>query len=141
MQFGACALLYRQNRDGMMTKKSPDARDIEVGRRVRVFRLQKGLSQEKLGDALGITFQQVQKYEKGTNRIGAGRIQRIAEILDIPVTSFFAAQKHGGTTANETIELLDTAAGLRLLRAYLRIPDPRMRRAVVDLVEKIAGNK
>jgi transcriptional regulator with XRE-family HTH domain len=123
-----------------MTKKSPDARDIEVGRRVRTFRLQKGLSQEKLGDALGITFQQVQKYEKGTNRIGAGRIQRIAEILDVPVTNFFAAQKRSGTGPNEVFELLDSAAGLRLLRAYLRIRDPQTRQAVIHLVERIAGN-
>jgi transcriptional regulator with XRE-family HTH domain len=122
-----------------MTKKSPDPRDIEVGRRVRTFRLQKGLSQEKLGDALGLTFQQVQKYEKGTNRIGAGRIQRIAEILDVPVTDFFTPQKRGVTAPSEVFELLDTAASLRLLRAYSRIRDPRVQQAVTNLVEKIAG--
>lgn len=121
-----------------MTKKSPDPRDIEVGRRVRTFRLQKGLSQQKLADALGLTFQQVQKYEKGTNRIGAGRIQRIAEILDVPVTHFFTQQKRAGTAPNEIFELLDTAAGLRLLRAYMRIRDPQIRQAVAHLVEKIA---
>jgi transcriptional regulator with XRE-family HTH domain len=138
VQFRARTALFSQNRGGVMTNKGPDARDIEVGRRVRVFRLQKGLSQEKLGDALGITFQQVQKYEKGTNRIGAGRLQRIAEVLDVPVTSFFTPQKTGATASNEIVELLDTAAGLRLLRAYLRIPDPRTRQAVIYLVEKIA---
>jgi transcriptional regulator with XRE-family HTH domain len=121
-----------------MTKKGPDVRDIEVGRRVRVFRLQKGLSQEKLGDALGVTFQQVQKYEKGTNRIGAGRIQRIAEILDVPVTNFFTSHGHKGATSNEMVELLDTAAGLRLVRAYLRIRDSQTRHAVIHLVEKVA---
>jgi transcriptional regulator with XRE-family HTH domain len=140
MRNKACALLPLQNRDGVMTKKGPDGRDVEVGRRVRMFRLQKGLSQEKLGDALGITFQQVQKYEKGANRIGAGRIQRIAEILDVPVTSFFTPQKNGGTASNEIMELLDTAAGLRLLRAYLRIRDPQTRQALIHLVEKAAEN-
>ena len=70
-------------------KRSPDRVDIEVGRRVRTFRLEKGLSQEQLGDQLGLTFQQVQKYEKGINRIGAGRLQRIANILEIPVGDFF----------------------------------------------------
>jgi ribosome-binding protein aMBF1 (putative translation factor) len=70
-------------------KRSPDRVDIEVGRRVRTFRLEKGLSQEQLGDQLGLTFQQVQKYEKGINRIGAGRLQRIANILEIPVGNFF----------------------------------------------------
>jgi transcriptional regulator with XRE-family HTH domain len=122
-----------------MTKKGPDSRDIEVGQRVRTFRLQKGLSQEKLGDALGLTFQQIQKYEKGTNRIGAGRIQRIAEILDVPVTDFFTPRKRGGTVSSDICELLDSAAGLRLLQAYLRIHDPQTREAVIHVVEKIAG--
>jgi transcriptional regulator with XRE-family HTH domain len=123
-----------------MTKKSPDPCDIEVGRRVRTFRRQKGLSQGQLGDALGLTFQQVQKYEKGANRIGAGRIQRIAEILEVPVTDFFAQHKRGGTTPKGVFELLDTSASLRLIRAYLRIRDPQVQRAVIHLVEKIAGD-
>jgi len=70
-------------------KRSPDRVDIEVGRRVRTFRLERRLSQEQLGDQFGLTFQQVQKYEKGINRIGAGRLQRIANILEIPVGDFF----------------------------------------------------
>jgi DNA-binding Xre family transcriptional regulator len=74
-------------------KRSPDRVDIEVGRRVRTFRLQKEWSQEKLADQLGLTFQQVQKYEKGSNRIGAGRLQRIANILEIPVADFFTSHK------------------------------------------------
>ena len=73
----------------VVPKRSPDRVDIEVGRRVRTFRLEKRLSQEQLGDQLGLTFQQVQKYEKGINRIGAGRLQRIANILEIPVGDFF----------------------------------------------------
>ena len=122
-----------------MAKKSPDACDLEVGRRVRTFRLQKGFSQEKLGGQLGLTFQQVQKYEKGTNRIGAGRLQRIADILDMPVTSFFASEKPGKDSPNDLFDLLDSASSLRLLRAYSRIRDPKVQQAVAHLVEKIAG--
>jgi ribosome-binding protein aMBF1 (putative translation factor) len=70
-------------------KRSPDRVDIEVGRRVQTFRLERGLSQEQLGDQLGLTFQQVQNYEKGLNRIGAGQLQRIANILEIPIGDFF----------------------------------------------------
>ncbi len=122
-----------------MTKKSPDGRDIEVGRRVRTFRLQRGMSQEKLADQLGITFQQVQKYEKGINRIGAGRLQRISEILDVPIADLYAPQKRGSTVTGEVFELLDTAASLRLVRAYARIRDPGLKHAVTHLVEIIAG--
>ena len=80
-----------------MSSKKPDPKDIEVGHRVRAIRLEKGMSQEKLGDALDLTFQQVQKYEKGTNRIGAGRLQHIAEILGVPVADLFAS------TAGQTL--------------------------------------
>jgi transcriptional regulator with XRE-family HTH domain len=121
-----------------MSKKNPDARDIEVGQRVRTFRLERGLSQEKLGDALGLTFQQVQKYEKGTNRIAAGRLQHIAEILGVSVTDFFTSQKRPGSGSSEIFKLVDTAASLRLLRAYSRIRDPRVQQAVAQLVERIA---
>jgi transcriptional regulator with XRE-family HTH domain len=123
-----------------MSKKNPDARDIEVGRRVRTFRLERSFSQEKLGDALGLTFQQVQKYEKGTNRIGAGRLQHIAEILGVSVTDFFTEQKRSGSGPSEIFELLHTGASLRLLRAYSRIRDPRVQQAVAQLVERIADS-
>lgn len=121
-----------------MARKHPDPKDVEVGRRVRAFRLNKGLSQEKLGDELGITFQQVQKYEKGVNRIGAGRLQRISEILGVPVSEFFATSASASSAGN-LYELVDSAAALRLLRAYARIPDPQVKQAVTTLVEKIAG--
>jgi transcriptional regulator with XRE-family HTH domain len=123
-----------------MSKRGPDPRDLEVGRRVRTFRLQKGLSQEKLGDQLGLTFQQVQKYEKGTNRIGAGRLHRISEILGVTVGDFFTSEKHGKSAPSELFGLLDTAASLRLLRAFSRIRDPQVQQAVAHLVEKIAGS-
>jgi transcriptional regulator with XRE-family HTH domain len=123
-----------------VTKRSPDRLDIEVGRRVRTFRLQKGLSQEKLGAQLGLTFQQVQKYEKGTNRIGAGRLQRIADILKIPVADFFTSHKQGGVAPAELFKLLDTAAALRLMRAYSRIREPRLQQAIMRLVGSIAAD-
>ncbi|HTV35941.1 MAG TPA: helix-turn-helix transcriptional regulator [Xanthobacteraceae bacterium] len=122
-----------------MTKKSPDRRDVEVGRRVRSFRLQRGMSQEKLAHQLGVTFQQVQKYEKGANRIGAGRLQRISEVLDVPIADLYATQKQGAAPAEEVIELFDTAASLRLVRAYARIRDPQVKHAVTHLLEIIAG--
>jgi transcriptional regulator with XRE-family HTH domain len=122
-----------------VAKRGPDPLDIEIGQRVRAFRLHKGLSQEKLADQLGITFQQVQKYEKGTNRIGAGRLQRIANVLGIPVSDFFTSHKQGGVAPAELFRLLDKAAALRLLRAYSRIRQPKLQQAIMRLVESIAG--
>jgi transcriptional regulator with XRE-family HTH domain len=122
-----------------VTKRGPDPLDTEVGQRVRTFRLQKGLSQQKLGAQLGLTFQQVQKYEKGTNRIGAGRLQRIANVLGVPVADFFSSRRPGGVARAEVFRLLDTAAALRLVRAYSRINDPKLQQAITRLVESIAG--
>jgi transcriptional regulator with XRE-family HTH domain len=122
-----------------MPKRRSDKRDIEVGRRLRTYRLQRGLSQEKLADQLGVTFQQVQKYEKGTNRISAGRLQRISEVLDVPITEFFMAQRGGSAGQSEIFELLDTAAALRLVRAYSRIRDPKVQQALLYFVEQVAA--
>src|SRR5262245_52154816 len=77
--------------NAMMTPKKPDPVDVEVGQRIRIQRLQSGLSQTSLAEQLGVTFQQVQKYEKGVNRVGAGRLTKIAKVLDVPVSSFFGA--------------------------------------------------
>jgi transcriptional regulator with XRE-family HTH domain len=123
----------------VMPKRRSDKRDIEVGRRLRTYRLQRGLSQEKLADQLGVTFQQVQKYEKGTNRISAGRLQRISEVLDVPITEFFTVQRGGGAGQSEIFELLDTAAALRLVRAYSRIRDPKVQQALLYFVEQVAA--
>jgi transcriptional regulator with XRE-family HTH domain len=117
-------------------QKRPSARDREVGRRVRALRIQRGMSQTTLGDGLGLTFQQVQKYEKGTNRIGAGRLQQIAEILEVPVTVFFDISN---TPSKPLLELVNTAAALRLLQAYDRIESPAARSALVKLAESMAG--
>src|SRR6187431_2424895 len=79
----------------MIAKKAPNPTDKHVGARVRMRRIMLGMSQEKLGDALGLTFQQVQKYEKGTNRIGASRLQQISDILKVPVSFFFEGAPTG----------------------------------------------
>ena len=99
-----------------MAKKQPDSLDIKVGSKVRALRLERQMSQEKLGDALGLTFQQVQKYEKGTNRISAGRLQRIAAILEVPVSVFFADANPPAGGAESLFDLVDTGSALRLLR-------------------------
>jgi len=97
------------------------------------------MSQTDLGNRLGVTFQQVQKYEKGTNRIGAGRLQRISEIFGVPISVFFAAAETTDAPSGKLFELIDTAASLRLLRAYSRIRDPQIQQALTRLTEKIAG--
>jgi transcriptional regulator with XRE-family HTH domain len=113
-------------------------------------RMMLGMSQEKLGDALTLTFQQVQKYEKGTNRIGASRLQQISHILQVPVAFFFeGAPNLDGSMMTESLQtapsptyvsdFLATSDGLSLTKAFMRIPDPKLRRRIVDLVQQIAG--
>ncbi len=134
----------------MMAKKSPNPTDKYVGSRVRMRRLMLEMSQEKLGEKLGLTFQQVQKYEKGTNRIGASRLQQISQILQVPVAFFFeGAPILSEGTKPEGVEdapsptyvsdFLATSDGLSLTKAFMRIPDPKLRRRIVDLVQQIAG--
>ena len=132
----------------MAAKKSPNPIDKHVGSRVRMRRMMLSMSQEKLGDALGLTFQQVQKYEKGTNRIGASRLQQISHILQVPVEFFFegAPNVHGpgggakdAAAASYLSDFLATSEGLSLTRAFTRIKEAKLRRRIVDLVEEIAG--
>ena len=142
-------------------KKAPNPIDKHVGSRVRMRRMMLGMSQEKLGNALGLTFQQVQKYEKGTNRIGASRIQQISQILQVPVAFLFEgapdlklqADETGGTHLAPTSDtheapspaylsdFLATQEGLALTRAFTRIKEARLRRRIVDLVKEIAGDR
>jgi transcriptional regulator with XRE-family HTH domain len=131
-----------------MAKKAPNPIDRYVGSRVRMRRMMLGMSQEKLGNALGLTFQQVQKYEKGTNRIGASRLQQISNILQVPVSFFFDGAPDIGTRPNELSEapsplyvadFLATSDGLALTRAFMRISDSKLRRKIVELVEQMAG--
>jgi transcriptional regulator with XRE-family HTH domain len=111
-----------------MTKKSPNPTDKHVGSRVRMRRMMLGMSQQKVGDALDLTFQQVQKYEKGANRIGASRLQHIASILQVPVAFFFEGlPEHKGSGLNEAAspayvsDFLATSDGLNLTKAFVRI--------------------
>jgi len=133
-----------------MIKKVPNPVDTHVGSRVRMRRVLVGMSQEKLGDALGLTFQQVQKYEKGTNRIGASRLQQIAAVLTVPVSFFFEdapGQDAGlaGPAEQKSsafiVDFLSTSEGLQLNRAFVRIKDPRVRRRVVDLVSSLGADE
>src|SRR6266478_4003793 len=129
-------------------KKAPNPIDKHVGSRVRMRRMMLAMSQEKLGDALGLTFQQVQKYEKGTNRIGASRLQQISHILQVPVAFFFEGapnlqgQSDGMREAPSPAyvsDFLATSDGLALTKAFMRIKEPKVRRRIVDLVKQIAG--
>ena len=131
-----------------MATKAPNPTDRHVGSRVRMRRMMLSMSQEKLGDALGLTFQQVQKYEKGTNRIGASRLQQISHILQVPVAFFFEGAPSLGEPASGMSEapspayvsdFLATSDGLALTKAFMRIKEAKLRRRIVDLVEEIAG--
>ena len=133
----------------MASKKSPNPIDTHVGARVRLRRMMLGMSQEKLGEHLGITFQQIQKYEKGTNRIGASRMQAIARVLSVPVGFFFedapgvtpiaGEQRFDPAATSHVVEFLTSSEGLQLNRAFVRIADPEVRRKLVGLVKALAG--
>jgi len=136
----------------MIAKKAPNPIDKHVGSRVRMRRMMLGMSQEKLGDALGLTFQQVQKYEKGTNRIGASRLQQISHILQVQVSFFFEGapsvqmgpRPEGMAEAPSPAyvsDFLATSDGLALTKAFTRIADSKLRRRIVDLVEQIASSE
>lgn len=130
--------------------KIPNPTDKYVGSRVRMRRMMLGLSQEKLADALGLTFQQIQKYEKGTNRISASRLQAISQILDAPVHFFFegAPQSAKGATAFAesaspayVTDFLTTSEGLALVKAFIKIKDAALRRSIVRMVEAITTER
>ena len=130
-----------------IVRKAPNPIDKHVGSRVRMRRMMLGMSQSKLGDGLGLSFQQVQKYEKGTNRMGASCLQQISHILQIPAPFFFEGAPHlpgqptgiGGAPSPAYVsEFLATTDGLALTKAFMRIKEPGLRRRIVHLVEEIA---
>jgi transcriptional regulator with XRE-family HTH domain len=130
----------------MVTKKLPNPIDKHVGSRLRMRRKMLGLSQGKLGEVLNITFQQVQKYEQGTNRISASRLQHISHILQVPVPFFFEGAPHqsgsGGPASPAYVsEFLFSTDGLALVKAFPKIKEAKLRRRVVQLVEEIAGDE
>lgn len=121
--------------------KSPTPTDRRVGARIRMQRTLIGMSQEKLGELLGITFQQVQKYEKGTNRIGAGRLLAISNALGVPVTYFF--EEYGAPSERSDLSaierLLSTREGVALAEAFVRIESSALRRALINLARAAAS--
>lgn len=127
-------------------KKRPNPVDVHVGARIRLRRNMIGLSQEKLGESLGITFQQIQKYEKGMNRVGASRLQAIGNILNVPVTFFFddmpgqSDKLKGFDEESETtyvVGFLNSSEGIQLARAFAKITDAKIRRKILDLVRTL----
>ena len=131
------------------TKKVPNPIDKHVGRRVCMRRKMLSMSQEKLGAALGLTFQQVQKYENGTNRMGASRLQQMSDILQVPVEFLFegapsASEPHDSNGSALSVAQIDdfvsNSDGLRLIGAFMRIDDAAVRRRIVMLVQEIAGD-
>lgn len=132
-------------------KKKPNPIDVHVGSRVRLRRTMQSMSQEKLGDSLGITFQQIQKYEKGANRIGASRLQNISRVLNTPVAFFFEDAPSGGegnapgmeeaNSTNYVVDFLSSSEGLQLNRAFVKISDAKVRRKIIDLVKALASDE
>jgi transcriptional regulator with XRE-family HTH domain len=127
----------------MRKKRVRDPLDADVGHRVRIHRTARRMSQSELAHRLGITFQQVQKYEKGANRVGAGRLMRIAKILDVPVVSLLsdgsaAPQGQAAPADTNVLGCLSQLGAVRLVQAYARIPPGELRTTIVELVERIA---
>lgn len=132
-----------------MPKKQANLVDAHVGHRVRLRRMLLSMSQERLGELLGLTFQQVQKYEKGVNRVGAGRLFEIAGILSVPISYFYEdvdsqAQASGFAESGETppvMEFLSTGEGLQLSLAFMRIKDTKVRKRILELVRSLASGE
>jgi transcriptional regulator with XRE-family HTH domain len=132
-----------------VSTKNPNPTDKHVGSRVRMRRLMLNMTQEKLADQLGITFQQVQKYEKGTNRVSASRLQKMSQILDVSISFFFEEAPNStnhrrgsgeAVPAAYIDDFLASSDGLALVKAFMRIKEKALRRSIVDLVEAI-GHK
>ena len=130
------------------TKKTPNPIDIEVGARVRLRRNMLGLSQEKLGESLGVSFQQVQKYEKGSNRISASKMQKISEVLKTPISFFFGAdgseQQAGfseNAESNYIADYLSTPDDIQLFKAFAQIEDPKVRKNIINMVRSFVPEK
>jgi transcriptional regulator with XRE-family HTH domain len=119
--------------------------DVAVGHRIRLFRLNAGLSQTELADQIGVTFQQVQKYEKGVNRVGAGRLTQIAAALNVPITAFFEGMTSGAKSsrseADSLAELMTAPRAFKLLDAFSEITDPALQTAILSLVQSISSRR
>ncbi|MCG7392001.1 helix-turn-helix transcriptional regulator [Microvirga sp. ACRRW] len=128
-----------------MQQKSPSPIDRHIGTRVRSRRMMLGMSQERLAEALGLTFQQVQKYEKGINRVGASRLLQIAGVLDVGIEFFFEGAPGlpaGGSSSDSMMsEFLTSPESDRLVRSFLRLKDDEARKKVADLVDWLASGR
>jgi len=125
-----------------MPRRKSDPLDAMVGAKVRVFRINRGISQTALAEKLGVTFQQMQKYEKGANRIGASRLSQIATALDISIAELFEpSREKKAADIDSPFKLLAEPGALRVLKAYVQTSDPAVRRAIVNLIEGIASRE
>ncbi len=128
------------------TPRSPNPVDLHVGGRVRMRRKMLGVSQERLAEALGLTFQQVQKYERGSNRVSASKLYEIARFLSAPVSYFFdgladpSTSGEGGGSEQLVNDFLMTGEGLELASTFPKIQRPRVRRRILELVRTLAGD-
>lgn len=129
--------------------RKPNPIDIHVGGRIRLRRMMNGLSQERLGEQMGLTFQQIQKYEKGANRVGASRLFQLAKVLEVPISYFFDDLETDSSDNGQVgfaepksqdfvLEFLNSREGLELNRAFVKIQDPQVRRRVIDLIRSLA---
>jgi transcriptional regulator with XRE-family HTH domain len=128
--------------DVPLRKRRAGAEDVEIGRKIRALRLERGLSQSDLADGIGLTFQQVQKYEKGANRVSAGRLQRIADFLNTSVMFFYeglGARTNKRDARNTSLAFLQTKGAVRLIRAYSEISSRSAKYALVVLAESLRG--
>jgi transcriptional regulator with XRE-family HTH domain len=130
----------KKTNDVPTNTRSAGKYDVELGKRIRLRRVELDISQSDLADKLGVSFQQVQKYEKGVNRVGASRLQQIATALDVPVTFFYESQTRGAKEVDSLL-FIDSAFSLRLLRAYASVKNQAVQRQFVSLIESIAANE
>jgi transcriptional regulator with XRE-family HTH domain len=121
--------------------KDIDQFDVRVGQRIRAYRLNRGLSQSALGEKIGVSFQQIQKYERGINRIGVGRLKRIAAVFETSITGLLGENDHGGEAAVDSMlaDVLSRPYAMRMLWAFDAIDDANQRHALVHFVETMKG--
>jgi transcriptional regulator with XRE-family HTH domain len=124
-----------------MLSRTPDPLDVMVGAKIRIFRIYRGMSQSDLAGKIGVAFQQVQKYEKGINRAGAGRLSRIAGVLGVSIGELFGSPEKQSAGSQTPLGLLADRDALRVLKAFARTSDPRVRRSIAMLVESIADQQ
>lgn len=136
----------KPNEEKRVTNRSANPVDVHVGARIRLRRLWLRMSQDHLGEKLGVTFQQVQKYERGANRVGASRLWGMSEALEVPIEYFFeglsdvAPGMAEGDQTPMVYDFINSPDGVQLAAAYSRITDPRVRRQVLQLVRVLAGD-